>query len=198
MAIPKNFNAIIACGGQSTRMGQDKSLIAYHHQPQRYYLYDLLTEITDDVYLSVNKNQSSSISPGYNFFTDQFPYIDCGPIAGILSAFVLYPEKNILCIGCDYPFINKKELETFLDMVQPDKPAAFYNTEADCYEPLIAWYPYCIAEQMTELSNKGVHSLQSLLISCNACKYIPCNSLSIFSADNPNDYKKALELLIRT
>src|SRR4051812_24141580 len=96
-------------------MGEDKSLLNYHGIPQRYYLYEVLLTLCEKVFLSCNSEQSKNISEDYNFITDAKEYENIGPMAALLSAFKKYPDVAFLVIGCDYPFINKADLEKLID-----------------------------------------------------------------------------------
>lgn len=54
------MNALILAGGRSTRMGTDKSLLTYHHQPQWRYLYELLTPYCSTVFVSCRADQKGN------------------------------------------------------------------------------------------------------------------------------------------
>ena len=48
------LHGLVVCGGQSTRMGMDKSQLQYHGVPQREWLYELLQPLCEDVYISLS------------------------------------------------------------------------------------------------------------------------------------------------
>lgn len=176
-------------------MGMDKSLLIYHNKPQRYYLYDMLSHICDTVYLSINANQVNSVEEGYRFITDLPDFQDAGPLSGLLSAFAQCPGKDILYIGCDYPFLDEQELKGFLYVIKAGKPAAFYNEPDGSYEPLLAWYPYSSAEVLAERFRNGEHSLRHFLADADALRFQPQNTLSLFSADTPEAFEQARHML---
>ncbi|MBK8495728.1 MAG: NTP transferase domain-containing protein [Chitinophagaceae bacterium] len=37
-----NTYGLVLCGGNSSRMGTDKSMLQYYDKPQRYHVYDML------------------------------------------------------------------------------------------------------------------------------------------------------------
>lgn len=186
---------MIACGGQSSRMGTDKSLLVYHNKPQRYYLYDMLSDICNDVYLSINANQVNSVEEDYRFITDMPEFQHAGPMTGLLSAFAQCPDKNILYIGCDYPFLDLQELKGFMNFITAGKTAAFYNEAAETYEPLLAWYPHTYAETLAKLFRNDEHSLRQFLLDTGAMRYHPNNKHSLFSADTPEAFDQAMHML---
>src|SRR5690242_8452653 len=108
-----NTYGIVLCGGQSSRMGKDKSLISYYNKPQRYHVYDMLQPFCEKVIISCNEKQSGGIEKEYDILADHDSYSGIGPMAALLTAFTNFPEKNILLVGCDYPFLTAASLRSF-------------------------------------------------------------------------------------
>src|ERR1022692_2701600 len=130
---------LVVCGGQSSRMGTDKSLIVYHGKPQRYYLYEMLESLCDQVHISCNKHQASSIPEHYRVIPDHDNYKNIGPMAALLSAFEKYPDVCFLVLGCDYPFIKKDDLARLIEASNSDiKALSYYDPENQIREPLMA------------------------------------------------------------
>ena len=69
-----NTYGLVLCGGKSTRMGTDKSMLQYHSKPQRYYVYDLLFPLCEKVFISCNEQQSSTIEVGYDYIQDDIAF----------------------------------------------------------------------------------------------------------------------------
>jgi molybdopterin-guanine dinucleotide biosynthesis protein A len=57
-----SMNGLILVGGQSVRMGTDKSQLSYHGKPQWQYLYDLLLPFCQKTYLSCRQNQKDNFT----------------------------------------------------------------------------------------------------------------------------------------
>ena len=146
---------LVVCGGQSSRMGTDKSLLLYHDKPQRYHLYDMLQPFCENVYISCNKEQAMNMEPGYDLLPDHPSYSNIGPMAALLSAFKEFPQKNILFIGCDYPFLNVVDLRLFAGYCHTDTAISFYNEKENIYEPLLAWYPCSSAGVLKNMEKAG-------------------------------------------
>lgn len=186
---------LAVCGGSSSRMGTDKSMLNYYGKPQRYYVYEMLQQFCEKVFISCNNEQANSIEAGYNFLTDHDAYQNTGPIAALLNAFDQFPGKDILFIGCDYPFLTPTDLQHFSANCKSGHPAAFYNEQEDLYEPLLAWYPNFLATALKTMYENKQYALQQFLIRNNAVKYRPQQLKSIQSVDSPEAYKEAYKII---
>jgi molybdenum cofactor guanylyltransferase len=186
----KDTYGIVLCGGQSTRMGTDKSMLQYYDKPQRYYVYDKLLPFCEKIFISCNAAQADKIEAPCNFIKDDEIYGNIGPMAALLTAFTQYPNKNILLIGCDYPFLKAEALETFSNQCK-DLPAAFYNKEEEIYDPMLAWYPFTSFAKLKTMFNGKQFSLQHFLTDNKAIKYLPFDVNSIKSIDTREAFIKA-------
>ncbi len=182
---------LVLCGGQSNRMGADKSMLMYYDKPQRYHVYDMLQPICEKVFIGCNKQQVKNIEAGYEFIQDDENFGDIGPMNALLTAFTKYPQKNILLIGCDYPFLTASELELFSNYCK-DEPVAFYNQQDDVYEPVLAWYPHSCVDALKEMYNAKQFSLQQFLKKKSAAKYLPTDTKCIKSIDTKDAFIQAL------
>lgn len=194
----KELYGLVICGGQSSRMGTDKSLIDYHGKPQRYYVYEMLEWICDKVFISCNTTQKESITEPYKALSDLPQYENIGPMAGLLTAFNYYPDRDFLVVGCDYPYITTKDLKEFTRSVNQEKIAsAFYNHEHGMYEPLLALYSQKSKNEILRMYDKSEFSLQHFLTENEAGKYQPARPKNLMSVDTPEDYQIAKETIIR-
>lgn len=190
----QNTYGLVMCGGQSYRMGADKSMLQYYNKPQRYHVYDMLLPFCENVFISCNKEQATGIDKGYNFIEDAPLYNDIGPMAALLSAFTLHPQKNLLLIGCDYPFLKTGELEKF-SLLCKDAPASFYNKEGIIYESMLAWYPFTCFDELKLMFEAKQLSLQQLLRKYDAIQYVPTDLKSIKSVDTTEAFTESYKLI---
>src|SRR4051812_45814849 len=72
---------LVACGGSSSRMGTDKSMLIYNTKPQRYHVYEMLQPFCEKVFISCKKEQSATVADGYDILTDDPVYNNIGPMA---------------------------------------------------------------------------------------------------------------------
>lgn len=186
-----NTYALVLCGGNSSRMGTDKSMLQYYGKPQRYHVYDMLHSLCEKVFISCSNDQATHIQAGYHSVTDGEQFGDIGPMAALLTAFSAFPGKHVLLIGCDYPFLNLTELAAFAKLCKIS-PASFYNPQAVIYESMLAWYPHSCAAELLRMFNSKLFSLQNLLRNKNAVKYLPADSNCILSVDTMEAYEEAV------
>ncbi|WP_343744398.1 NTP transferase domain-containing protein [Chitinophaga sp.] len=135
------LKGLVLCGGQSTRMQENKSRISYHGMPQWQYLVDLLTSFKLETYLSCRTDQQTDFDHYSRLIPDSVPY--GGPSAGLLSAHQAQPDSAWLVLACDLPLISRQSLEILVRERDAEQSAtAFISPVNDLPEPLIAiWEP---------------------------------------------------------
>ena len=187
---------LVICGGESTRMGTDKSLLVYYQKPQYEHVADLLAPLCERVILCCNVEQFKTFRTGYPKLADLPHYVGAGPMSGLLSAFETFPGNDFLVAGCDYPYLTTSELANFLHHADKDLPtAAFYN-ESGFYEPLLGWYSRLAGNALFQAFENSSRSLQRFLEGQNAGKYRPQSANTMQSVDTMDEYravKHALE-----
>lgn len=173
----------------------DKSKIIYHGQQQRYYLYNMLSQFCNEVFISCNTEQAEFISTDYKFIVDEKAYADVGPAVALLSAVSHFPERNWIVIGCDYPFISTKILEDFISTLKEKTiAAAFYNPPKKVYEPLLGYYSAGIIPQMINILEGEDYSLQHFLKIVNANKHVT-DKEEIKNINTPDEMRAAKIIL---
>jgi molybdopterin-guanine dinucleotide biosynthesis protein A len=191
------LSGLILCGGQSSRMGEDKSLLNYHGKPQRIHLYEMLQPFCDDVYISCSRQQLQSIPESYNPIVDAEKYYGVGPMAGVLTAFEKFPERAFFVIGCDYPFVEKKHIQYLADeRTGLDDAVCYCHQETMISEPLITIYEWSSYLKIRKCFQERNYSLRQYLDEANACMIFPENFDFLKSVDDIKTYQQTKELLI--
>ena len=177
-------------------MGTDKSLLKYHQLPQRYHLYGMLQALCEKVFISCNATQVEGMDPSFHIIPDLTEYAQCGPISGLLSAFSMFPGKDLLVTGCDYPFISYEEMERFYASVMPGVlAAAFYDERSQHYEPLLGFYAAASAPLLKEQFTEEQYSIQYFLQRRHAQTYIPVSPNTMLGVNTMEEYEAARLLL---
>lgn len=137
---PPVFGLVLA-GGKSIRMGQDKGAISWHNKEQRYHMYELLSTICDNVFISCRATQKTNISDEYQTVIDT--HIDTGPIFALLTAFEFRPDVAWFVVACDLPLLDVNILNQLLQKRSVSGVATTFKSPHDGLpEPLVTiWEP---------------------------------------------------------
>jgi molybdenum cofactor guanylyltransferase len=140
---------LILAGGRSSRMGSDKGLLHFQQQPQREFLFQLLSSVCVSVYTSCRTDQH--VPETLNPIVDRYDMQS--PLNGILSAFDFLPSVSFLSVPVDMPYVNEVVIKFLIGHRDPGKVATcFYDSEGEKPEPLLTiWetkaYPLLISFQ---------------------------------------------------
>nr|WP_295920888.1 molybdenum cofactor guanylyltransferase [uncultured Dyadobacter sp.] len=186
---------LVICGGQSTRMGADKSTLIYYQKPQHDHVADLLAPFCEKVVVCCNEGQFSILQSAYEKLPDLPAFANSGPAAALLTAFETFPGKDFLVVGCDYPYLTAAELSNFLNFVEQDLTAAAFYNHQGWHEPLLAWYSRFAAPSLTAMFTNGSCSLQRFLQEQQAGKYQPLSKKTMKSVDTPEDFHAVMQEL---
>ncbi|NLV23718.1 MAG: NTP transferase domain-containing protein [Deltaproteobacteria bacterium] len=100
---PMDANAVILAGGQSTRMGRDKSLLEVAGEPLIKRLFGQLLGTFQQILISTGDGHR------YGFLDNCRSVVDevrgCGPVAGILAALENSDRDVNFIVACDIPEI---------------------------------------------------------------------------------------------
>jgi molybdopterin-guanine dinucleotide biosynthesis protein A len=190
----KPLYGLVLSGGQSSRMGQDKSLIAYHGQPQRTHLYTLLQGVCSEVFLSVRAGQAEEIPAEYAVIADALPIR--GPFNGILSAMQQHPHAGWLVIACDMPLVTAKTLQTLVVERDNGKTATAYALQgSDLPEPLLAiWEPEAYTPALAFVQT-GKTCPRKFLLNADTKLLHPAQDEELYNANHPDEHAYILQKL---
>jgi len=187
---------LVLSGGKSTRMGTDKGLIEYHGVPQRDYLYDLLTKVCDETYISLRKEQEENVPFGFQTLVDLNEFR--GPYNGLLSAHKKYPEAAWLVLACDLPLMDLEALKELISHRDTTKQAtAFALKDNPLPEPLCTiWEPHALQDSVSYLEAGNGTCPRKYLINHDTKLVFPKNESVLLNANSEEEYKEALEKLV--
>lgn len=186
---------LVLSGGKSTRMGQDKGLIAYHGVPQRNYIYQLLDEVCDETFISIRKDQEAEIPEEFQTIIDQD--IFKGPYNGILSAHQKYPNVAWLVLACDLPLIDVAALKELITKRDAGKIAtAFALKENPLPEPLCAiWEAEGLKASVAYMEEQKGSCPRKFLINNDVHLVFPSDENVLLNANSETEYKEALKIV---
>jgi molybdopterin-guanine dinucleotide biosynthesis protein A len=193
-SIAKLYGLVLS-GGKSTRMGTDKGLIEYHGVPQREYLYNLLSQVCENTFISLREEQEDELPAAIKTIVDLNEFK--GPYNGLLSAHKKYPEVAWLVLACDLPLMDLDALKELISQRDSAKEStAFALKENPLPEPLCAiWEPHALQQSITYLESGNGTCPRKYLINHDTKLVFPKNENVLLNANSDEDYKEALKKL---
>ncbi|RZK46657.1 MAG: molybdenum cofactor guanylyltransferase [Pedobacter sp.] len=132
---------VILCGGQSSRMGEDKGLILSNGRTWAQSAFDTLSNSGLRVVVSVNNAQLRAYQ---DIFSKEELVVDderipvYGPLRGLLTVHEKYGD-DLLVLATDMPQVNGSIIRELQHAVTSNKQAYVFKHENDI-EPLCAIY----------------------------------------------------------
>ena len=128
--------AIIMAGGDSARMGQDKSILLIEGQPMIKHIYDQLCPHFNQIIISSNDISKYSFL-GIEVVPDKVA--GHGPLGGIASALKASANDLNFVVACDIPQVDTALMKTMFKECR-DFDAVVPGIGQSRYEPLFAVY----------------------------------------------------------
>lgn len=175
-----SLKGLVLCGGYSTRMGKDKSLIDYHGQAQYQWAHQLLSNLGLETYLSCRQEQQYDLPS----ISDQF--LNIGPLGGILSAMHQHPNTAFLTIAIDQPYLKPSTLHKLIQERQAFVHATcFIHPDNQEPEPLCCIYEPSFKELAFSSLAQNQTSPKQLLQSLNIKKVLPDSEDELSNINQP-------------
>jgi len=191
---------LILAGGKSSRMGKDKATLSYYGKNQIRYCYELLTEFCDQVFISRSKSQEivQDVVDLPHLY-DQRPFVDIGPMGGILSAMSQYPNVDWLILAVDLPFVSQKTIANLVKNRDREKVATAYKSSNDeLPEPLCAIYQAHAQKNLKAYFEQGQLCPRKFLKQSNVKLLTLANENELDNVNDPHDYKRAKSTIGKT
>ena len=169
---------LILCGGKSSRMGSDKGMIKLGVKTWAQIAVDKFVELNIPVNLSVNKDQYveyASVFSASNLIKDDESLSLRGPLLGLLSVHLKYPDATIFLLACDMPLMHTAILKELLQHYEGNAAAdAYVFTNDDELEPLCGIYkPKGLSTVVNKLQSGQLakHSMKFMLEHVNTFSF---------------------------
>lgn len=115
------LHGLVLSGGESRRMGRDKGLIQKESVAWVNRAGELLRSRGLPVSVMIREQQRAKygevVYPDFELVQDQDLVVG-GPLKGLLSFHRYYPDKDVLVLPCDMPYITDKILQNLIDFYQ--------------------------------------------------------------------------------
>ncbi|MEO1412614.1 MAG: NTP transferase domain-containing protein [Bacteroidota bacterium] len=183
---PAPIKGLVLAGGKSQRMGRDKGAISYHGKAQREHMADLLSELTEETYLSVAPG--TQVESQYPLLEDRF--LGLGPFGGLLTAFQRDPNAAWLVVACDQPLLQQRHLRLLLEQRETYRVATcFHNPDTRFPEPLMTlWEPKAYSV-LSQFLTRGYSCLRKVLINASVREIEVEDHSFMLNVNTPEEYR---------
>ena len=184
---------LVLIGGHSTRMQADKASLDVHGRSQLEVCFDLLKAKCDKAFVSTREDQyADDRLEGFPLIYDIEPFMEIGPLGGILSAMTQHPEASWLVLACDLPYVTEQTLAFLIKERDPNYDAtAYISTSDDLPEPLCAIYEAHALDDILDYRKEGGRCPRKFLINSDINLLQQPDKNALFNMNNPAEYRKA-------
>jgi molybdenum cofactor guanylyltransferase len=165
-ALREHANVIVMAGGQSTRMGQDKSMLPIDGGPMIERVCDQVRHNFDEILISANEPEKYAflkVKVVQDTATGQ------GPLMGIAAALEVSASELNFVVACDMPELDLHLARRMLR--EADGYDAVVLRAGERVEPLFAVYRKSLAATAGGLLESGERQIRKLFDQCRT-KYI--------------------------
>jgi molybdopterin-guanine dinucleotide biosynthesis protein A len=163
------LSAIVLAGGKSSRMGQDKALLAVEGVPLLQRVCNIAADCADTVYIVTPwPERYQNLTLPRCQFIQEVPMLGetgNGPLVGFAQGLAQVQSDWVLLLACDLPKLQVEVLQAWaaeLDNVGDDAIATLpHHTKG--WEPLCGFYRRRCLPQLLDFISQGGRSFQQWL-----------------------------------
>jgi molybdopterin-guanine dinucleotide biosynthesis protein A len=183
------LTGLVLCGGNSSRMGTDKSKLKLHGKSLDEIAQANLQPFCDKVVFSINAAQNNLI---YQLSVLDL-YENEGPLSGILSAFY-YLDSALLVLAVDMPLVNKKTIQALLGQRNSSKHVtAYYDENKHLWHGTLSIWEESSYPLLQSYFDNGGRSMQKFLHQINAQKVTFENPLELLNVNTLEEFNGIAE-----
>ena len=185
--MPYDIPAVLFAGGQSSRMGRDKTLLPFSgYRSLSEFQYERLGKLFKTVYISAKNNK-------FDFQAELIEdrYEVSSPLAGIVSVFESLDADEVFILSADAPFVDEKVIDTLMQN-REGHDAVIAQTESG-KQPLCGIYRRSVLPVAQENLKANDHRIGNLLNRVDT-KFVFFEDDAVFSnLNHPHEYEEALK-----
>jgi len=183
--MPIKATAIIMAGGDSRRMGADKSMLPIEGRPMIKRICEQLQDTFDQILISTNEADKYAFL-GLAIIPDRIR--GQGPLMGIASALEASASELNFVVACDIPHIDMSLVRKVLAEVE-GFDAVIPTTSDEKYEPLFAVYRKSALEAVNEVLDAGGRKISDVFARCRV-KYIELEAGQLTNLNTMAEYEE--------
>lgn len=189
------LSAVILAGGKSSRMGQDKALIAWDGIPLLQRVCQVASQCCQQVYiLTPWPERYQEIVTDFNdqFLVESNP--GQGPLVALAQALAELPTEWILLLACDLPLLQVEIIRDWAARLNniPDSILATVPQQENFWQPTCGFYRREALPELEKFIQQGGRSFQTWLDQIPVDPILLDERLSnmLFNCNTPQDLKK--------
>lgn len=186
--IMQEATAVIMAGGDSCRMGTDKSMLPVKGRPMVETICEQLRGSFSQILISANEVEKLTFI-GLPIVRDRIP--GQGPLMGIASALEASANELNFVVACDIPFIDLHYVRRML-MEADGSDAVIPTTGDEKYEPLFAVYRKSALGVINKVLSSGGRKISDLFARCRV-KYIELEARQFTNLNTMADFEEFQE-----
>ena len=181
--------AIVMAGGQSSRMGTDKSMLHISGQSMIEVICQQLVGNFEQILIS-DKKEGALAFLGFTIIKDKVG--GQGPLMGLVSALESSANQLNFVTACDIPYIDLKFVRRMLREAQ-DFDAVVPIRDDGQIEPLFAIYRKSVIPAINNALSAGGRKMSDFFDQCKV-KYLPLDAKNFTNLNTIADYQKFKEI----
>jgi molybdopterin-guanine dinucleotide biosynthesis protein A len=187
-----DVKALVLVGGESLRMGEDKSKIAYHGMPQYQYIANICHEKGLETFISSREHMDKM--GGFPVIVDRINGM--GPFGAICTAFMSDPDSAWLVLATDVPLLKSSDIEKLLLNRDPSMYATcFKHPDKEFPEPLITLFEPKIYSRFMYFLSQGYSCPRKVLINSRHKAITPDDPASLINVNTPEEKEMVIQQL---
>lgn len=131
------FSAVLLAGGESRRMGRDKSAIIFRDEPLWRRQLRVLRDLGPEKVFVSARTESSWLPDNTELLLDEPP--SRGPLSGLTKALSQMKTSHLVVLAVDMPFVTREQLQVLCN--EATEGCGVVPVVGERAEPLAAVYP---------------------------------------------------------
>lgn len=191
-----SLSAIVLAGGLSSRMGQDKALIAIDGLPLLLRVCQVAGQVADSVYVVTaweDRYRDLCAAAGAEIILELLPSgVPQGPVCGFLQGLAQVQTDWLLLLACDLPNLRAEVLCGWRDLLPaaPSEAMALLPQSPAGWEPLCGFYRSQCQASLRAFSEAGGRSFQTWLKQQSVQPLPGCDSAMLLNCNTPADLRR--------
>jgi len=194
-SIPSKIPCVILCGGRSSRMGEDKSLLPFSTSSSlTQYQYDKLKNNFEEVYISSKVDK-------FDFLTNKEKYLildkgeEFSPIVALQTILQTIKTQKVFIITVDTPLVSIDSINKLINDSDDNEICVARTLRT---HNLCGVFSTSLVKFINKMLEDDIHKVNYMLKNNNT-KYIDFpNDDEFINLNNKNEYKKALKIISKS